>query len=330
MTQTASPILRQLTRMVEDRQVKNLSDADLLNRYLLRRDSGAFHALVRRHGNMVLSVCRCVLGNEADVEDAFQATFLVLVRKARSIRKRGSLSSWLYGVAHRICLKARSTSAKRRKHESQVQQRAPSIEADSPFTWPEVQRLVHDELNQLAERHRAPLILCYLQGKTQDEAATELGLAKTVLRGRLERGRLMLRNRLRRRGLGPAALLVISAWPVSAASASVPHALLSATVASAALLAAGSSALPAPLAGLVEGAVQSMMLTKVKMAASMLLAAFLICGFVGLWTWQAGATAGVARGHNPAEEAVIAAANDDAKPASASQRLLIAGIVVDA
>src|SRR5262249_8569229 len=138
-----------------------------------RRDETDFQVLVSRHGPMVLDVCRAVLGNETDAEDAFQATFLILARKARSIRKATLLASWLHGVAYRMALQARTEFARQRKHESRVVM-PQAVSEDA--TWREVQAVVHEELNRLSERYRAPLVLCYLQGLTQDAAADCLGL----------------------------------------------------------------------------------------------------------------------------------------------------------
>jgi RNA polymerase sigma factor (sigma-70 family) len=176
-------LLQQVRRLVEDQRLKEVSDAELLRQFQAVRDEASFHALVRRHGPMVFDVCRAVLRNEADADDAFQATFLALVREAGSIRKAGSLGSWLYGVACRTALKARAESEKRRKHESRAAARpAPPAEE---LTWGEAQGVLHEELNGLAERYRAPLVLCYLQGKAQDEAAALLGLSKGTLKRRL-------------------------------------------------------------------------------------------------------------------------------------------------
>src|SRR5262249_21141821 len=152
-------------------------------------------------------------------EDAFQAVFLVFTRNARKIRNTASLASWLHGVAYRTALKAKAEFAKRHKHESRVPARTSMPHEPS---WREVQAALHEELGNLAERHRSALILCYLQGFTQDEAAVQLGLAKGTLKGRLERGRALLRERLVRRGLGPAALMLAGAWPAASAAACVP------------------------------------------------------------------------------------------------------------
>src|SRR5262249_9477272 len=161
-----------------DRRVRELPDDQLLHRFHAQQDQVAFHALLRRHGPMVLDVCRAVLGTEADAEDAFQATFLVLTRKAGSVRKAASLGSWLHGVAYRTALKARAQSATRHKHEAH----APIRQASEPdnLSWRDVRRVLHEELNKLSERYRVPLVLCYLEGKTQEQAAAELGLAKST------------------------------------------------------------------------------------------------------------------------------------------------------
>src|SRR4051794_2696929 len=193
-----SSIRQMLHRIVEDQQLRELPDHELLRRFQGERDETAFHSLVSRHGPMVLDVCRGVLSAETDVEDAFQATFLILARKAASIRQAASVAAWLHGVAYRTALKARSNSAARQHHESQAVAR--QTEATDELTWREVREVLHEEINGLAERHRAPLVLCYLEGKGQDEAAALLGLPKGTLKGRLERARELLRLRLVRGG----------------------------------------------------------------------------------------------------------------------------------
>src|SRR5262249_18170160 len=149
----------------------------------------------------------------------------ILARKANAVRRAASLASWLHGVAYRTAWKARTGFARRRKHEGRVPVRA-AAEAADDFTWREVRQVLHEELSGLAERYRAPLVLCYLEGQTQDGAAAQLGLAKGTLKGRLERGRALLRARLVRRGLGPAALLAASGWPAATAAAGVSPALV--------------------------------------------------------------------------------------------------------
>jgi RNA polymerase sigma factor (sigma-70 family) len=191
MATPANPMLQQIRRMAEDERTRARSDQELLDQFADTGDESAFQSLVRRHGPMVLDVCRAVLANEADAEDAFQATFVVLARKVRSIRKATSLGSWLHGVAYRIALDARRGLATRSRHETLVPQREASAADD--LTWKEAQRVLHEELGGLSERHRTPLVLCYLQGKTQDEAAEILGMARSTLKVRLEEARALLR-----------------------------------------------------------------------------------------------------------------------------------------
>src|SRR5258708_6238994 len=187
----SSPILQLIRRAVEDRRVRELPDQELVRRFHVQKDQAAFHALLRRHGPMVLDVCRGVLGNEANAEDAFQATFLIFARKATSIRKAAAVGSWLHSVAYRTALQARAQEATRKKSEAH----APAREVPEPddLTWREVQAVLHAELNHLPERYRVALVMCYLESKTQDQAAAQLGLAKSTLKIRLERGKQLLR-----------------------------------------------------------------------------------------------------------------------------------------
>ncbi len=272
----SSPILQLIRRVIEDQQGRQLSDQDLLRRFKDQRDEAAFHLLLRRHGPMVLEVCRGVLGNEADAEDAFQATFLILARKAASVRKMASLASWLHGVAYRTALKARAQSATRQKNEA----RAPARQISEPddLTWREVRQVLHEELTGLAERYRVPVVTCYLEGKTQDEAAVQLGLAKSTLKERLERGRSLLRARLVRRGLGPAAVLIATAWPSAAASACLPAMLVSSTVKAAAT----AGVISAKVAALTEGVLKTMWLTKPKIATAVLVIMAVVVAGAGL------------------------------------------------
>jgi RNA polymerase sigma factor (sigma-70 family) len=283
----SSPILQLIRRLVEDEGVRQLSDQDLLQQFNDHRDEAAFGTLLRRHGPMVLDVCRGVFGNEADAEDAFQATFLVLARKAASIQKTASVGSWLHGVAYRTALKARAQSATRQKNEARVPPRTTSVPDD--LTWREMQEILHEELTGLAERYRVPLVACYLEGKTQDEAGAQIGLAKSTLKERLERGRSLLRARLLRRGLGPAAVLLATAWPSAAPSACLPATLASSTIEAASLYAAGQGApggvISVKVAALTEGVLRSMLLTKTKITAAVLLLVGACIG-VGL-TWGA-------------------------------------------
>jgi RNA polymerase sigma factor (sigma-70 family) len=251
-----------LHRLVEDQGAKQLSDQELLARFAARRDRAAFHMLLRRHGPMVLSVCRSLLPSEDDAEDAFQATFLVLVHKSASIRKTSALAQWLHGVAYRTARKAQAEFARRHKHEPRASR--PEAVPPEDLTWREVQSVVHEEVVGLSERYRAPLALCYLQGARLEDAAAQLGLTKGTLKARLERGRDLLRARLVRRGLGPAAVLVASAWPAPA-----PAALLAATArAAAALPTAGP--VSTRVATLTEGVLHTMSGTRMNKLTAVL------------------------------------------------------------
>src|SRR6516165_9896917 len=170
----ASPLIQFLKRVVDDPRLKELPDLDLLQRFITQHDEAAFAVLIRRYGRTVFSVCRYVLPCDADAEDAFQATFLVLAQKAESIRKGQSLGNWLYGVAYKTALKARANAATRRSREAKAFVHAASSPADD-LTWREVQAVLHDELKRLPEQFRAPLILCFLECRTLDEAARRLG-----------------------------------------------------------------------------------------------------------------------------------------------------------
>jgi RNA polymerase sigma factor (sigma-70 family) len=254
------------------------SDAELLARFTAGHDQGAFAGLVARHGPMVLGVCRRILRDAHDAEDAFQATFLVLARKAGSICKGESLASWLYGVAYRVAVKARAGAARRRARE----QRAVEMSAADPLldmTVREVQQVLHEELHQLPEKYRAPLVLCYLEGKSQEEAASQLGWSKGTTRGRLDRGRDQLRKRLARRGLALSAVLGAAALGASP----VPAALAASVVGAAPLSASGgvAVAVSANASTLAEGVMHAMFASKVKTAAAVLLAAVLLTAGTG-------------------------------------------------
>src|SRR5262249_19618936 len=161
----ASPLMQFLKRVVEDPRLKDLPDLDLLQRFITQHDEAALAVLIRRYGRTVFSVCRYVLPCDADAEDAFQATFLVLARKAGSIRKGQSLGSWLYGVAYKTALKARANPARPPSQEAKVPSRSASSPGDD-LSWGEVQAVLHEELNRLSEEYRAPLVLCFLESRT--------------------------------------------------------------------------------------------------------------------------------------------------------------------
>jgi RNA polymerase sigma factor (sigma-70 family) len=249
--------------------------SNLLERFLRQRDEVAFEALVRRHGPMVLGVCRRVLRNEADAEDAFQATFLVLVRKAASVRPRGMVGNWLYGVARNTALKARDMIRRRQAREREAG--AMSRPAATGDVGRHLQTLLDEELPALPDKYRAPVVLCDLEGKTVKEAARQLGWPQGTLATRLRRGRALLAKRLVRHGLTYSGAGVAAALAGGAAAAGVPAPLVTATVEAATAVAAGKAALAgvvaAPVAALTEGVLKVMLLTKLKNAGLVLLAA---------------------------------------------------------
>src|SRR5262245_41498601 len=217
-------VLRHIRKLAAVQTGRGLSDRELLDRFVGANDGSAFTVLVERHGPMVLGVCRRALGNHHDAEDACQATFLVLARRAASIRKKTSLSSWLHGVACWTATNLRREQARRRRHERDVEPPA-AKDVGAEVSWQEVQAILDEELEHLAERYRSPLVLCYLDGKTRDEAALELGVSLGTLHGRLGRGRELLRKRLAARGL-----TLSTALFATALSESVSHAALAPTM----------------------------------------------------------------------------------------------------
>lgn len=218
-------ILQHMRKLVAAQTAAKRPDRELLGRFTLHRDEAAFAALVERHGPMVLAVCRRVLKQAQDAEDACQATFLVLARKAASIRKRESLASWLHGVAYRIAGKLKKTIARRRYATESLTIDVPRPDTTVETSWREVQLVLDEELQQLPDKYRAPLVLCYLQGKTRDEAASQLGWTEGTLRGRLERGPERLRTRLTRRGLSLSGALLTTMLPQGTGAAPLPATL---------------------------------------------------------------------------------------------------------
>jgi RNA polymerase sigma factor (sigma-70 family) len=221
-----------------------MTDGDLLDRFVAGDDPCAFESMVMRHGPMVLRACREILGNSHDAEDAFQAVFLVLARNARSIRGRESLGRWLYGVAYRISVRAKVQARRRSHHESRGAKLAVVDPSDHlPSEYP---ALLHNELNRLPEKLRHPLVLCYLEGQSYEEAARLLRCPLGTLKARLTRGREVLRSRLTRRGVSASlVLLILAALEEAVNAASVPDELVAATVEAAGHLATASELAPA-------------------------------------------------------------------------------------
>jgi RNA polymerase sigma factor (sigma-70 family) len=262
------------------------TDEQLLEGFLSHRDETALAALVRRHGPMVWGVCRRVLHNHHDAEDAFQATFLVLVRKAASIASRELLANWLYGVAYQTALKARATAARRGTRERQVTD-MPEPEVVERNLWHDLQPILDQELSALPDKYRAPIILCDLQGKTRKEAARQLGCPEGTVAGRLARARVMLAKRLAKHGLAVSGGVLAVVLSQKAASAGLPISVVSSTIKAASCIAAGptvaAGAISAKVAALTEGVLQAMRTTKLKIATGFLFVAStvaLTCGAI--------------------------------------------------
>ena len=248
-------------------------DSTLLKRFLADTDASAFAELVRRHGPMVLGVCRRVLGNGSDADDAFQATFIALARKADSVRNGQSVGSWLFGAARFAALQLRDQERRRRRHELNAGCSVPS-EQD-----PELLAAVDEELARLPARYRAPVVACFLQDRTQEDAARELGCSLSTLRRRLERGLELLRRRL----TGRAAVPVLGALGGVGVGSPVPAALVTETTALIVALLRGETK-PAPAVHLAEGVIVMMSQSNLK---RVLVAALVVTALVGSGVaWQ--------------------------------------------
>jgi RNA polymerase sigma factor (sigma-70 family) len=277
------PLLHYLRRLSRGRAGDAaLDDTQLLGRFLTSRDESAFTTLVQRYGAMVWGLCVRCLGETPEAEDAFQATFLVLVRKAASLHGPNQLGPWLYGVAYRTSLKLRCQRARRKARETPLTEQ---IAAERPESICGEWGLVLDEeIHRLPTKYRLPVLLCCLQGLSSEEAAQRLGCAKGTVFSRLSRARDLLRRRLARRGVEVSAGALAAVLAESAVlRAAPPLALREMTIRTSLLLAAGTTgqALSAPLAALVEGVVRSMFLTKVKYLAIVTLALGLAGSGVG-------------------------------------------------
>ena len=286
MSSTASgEVLKNLQLLFQDGTNSDLTDGELLDRFTCRQEEAAFSILVERHGVMVLRVCRAILADEHDAHDAFQATFLVLVRRAHSIDRLVSVGPWLFGVCHRIAVRARADAVRRRIRERRsAEMKAGDREREvqpGPESWPEL----YAELARLPEKYRAPVVLCYLEGQSTEEAARRLGCPRGTILSRLARARERLRGRA-----GPPSLRAprdrvyrVAAWRVGnfGASASLAEATVQAAVRLAADgIAAGTT--PAAITNLMKGITGPMKLSQLKIAAATLLAIGMATGAVVL------------------------------------------------
>lgn len=288
-TTNMSRFLQRLTRGMAAETLTHESDARLVELFLARRDEAAFETLIRRHGPMVYRLCWRILQTDQDAEDAFQATFLVLAQKLHTLRKHASLASWLHGVAHRVALKARTQSAARRSHERRVADARTNPPDDA--SWGEVRAALDAELTKLADRWRLPLILCYLEGRTQDEAAEQLGWSKNTLRRRLDEAREALGRRLKRRDVWPASLSGLLLSDCMAPAAVSPSLVASTLEAAVCVISGHAAAVSASVITLTREAGRIMLLAQNKCALVLVVA----LGILGVGVVGYGALGGPAK-----------------------------------
>jgi RNA polymerase sigma factor (sigma-70 family) len=289
-----SDTLRYVRTLFAAGTLSGCTDQQLLERFRAGDESAehAFAALVERHGPMVLHVCRSTLGNSQDGDDAFQATFLVLVRRARSLWVRDSLGPWLHGVAIRVARQARVTATRRRDHERRFAERTPVISSGSfhEAEQAEISHRVHEELSRLPGRYRAPLILCHLEGLTHEQAAEQLCCPVGTVRSRLARGRERFRAQLLKRGLAPCSSVVGIEVLDRTVQSAIPPSLLERACEAVLVPSAGElvpAVVPLSVIKLTEGAIQTMFLTKLRAVSASAIIVTLLGTGIGVSARQA-------------------------------------------
>ena len=271
VTNPMSVVIQQL-RTALGRDGAEMTDGELLSLFLNSGDNAALAVLVRRHAPMVWGVCRRLLRSHHDAEDAFQATFFVLVRKAASVKPREAIGNWLYGVAHQTAVRVRTMAAKRSGRERQVADLPEMIVEKTSNN--DLFLLLDQELSCLPDKYRVLIVLCDLESQTRKEVARRLGIPEGTVAGRLARARAMLAKRLARHGLAVSGGALGAALPQVAASASAPATLVASTIKDASLVAAGqvaAAAISPTLAALTEGVMKAMLLNKLKTVTALLM-----------------------------------------------------------
>jgi RNA polymerase sigma factor (sigma-70 family) len=275
-------VLGHLCNLVNRAPLRQAGDGELLEHFRARQSEAAFTLLVQRHGPMVLAVARRVLGREQDAEDVYQATFLLLARRAAAIRKQGSVSSWLHGVAYRLAVKAKKQARCRQAHERQagiMRKKETAVWG----AWQHLQGVLDEALLQVPALYRTPLVLCYLEGKSHEEAARELACSVNAIGSRVARGRKLLRDRLVRRGLGLSIGTLATYLATNPAAASAPAGLVLRTARAAvqSILGPGAAtniAVPARVIALLEGPTKPLLAAKGKLAVLLLVATLGVAG----------------------------------------------------
>jgi RNA polymerase sigma factor (sigma-70 family) len=285
-------ILRHLHDLLDSATAQGLSDAQLLGRYAEHRDETAFATLVARHARLVWGVCRHRLHRDEDAEDAFQATFFILARRAGSIRKAEAVGSWLHGVAHRVAMKAKKSARRRQIRERQATRTA-SSPPPSDLSWRELQAALDEEVQRLPERYRAPFVLCCLEGRSREEAAQEIGCLVGTVSSRIARARRLLQGRLARRGVTLSAALCAGELWGGTSAAVVPNGLMQSAAKTCST--AGTSKTAVALA---EGALRTMGLVKWQVGVALFLAFGLLTAAAGI-----GSDSPKARPDGPKEKA---------------------------
>jgi RNA polymerase sigma factor (sigma-70 family) len=302
-TSQLAKVVQKLHGAVLRRDGAGLTDGRLLDFFISNGDEAAFEALVRRHGPMVWGVCRRVLQNHHDADDAFQATFLVLVRKATAVVPRDMVGNWLYGVAQRTARKAKAVAARRHLRESQARKLPEIAFVQKEAGDDDLPPLLDQELKRLPTKYRAVIVLCDLEGKTRKEAARQLGWPEGTIAGRLARARSMLAKRLQRRGLAMPVGALASALSPQTATASAPTSVVITTIKAAKVYLAGHAAsglISAEVAFLMEGVMKAMFLTKLKTVMMVLLIVGVASSMGGLLSWRT--TAAAQTGNQPASK----------------------------
>jgi len=303
------------------------TDAQLLDHFVARRDEPAFAALMVRHGPMVLCLCRQMLRDVQEAEDAFQAAFLVLARNAGSIRKRPSLSAWLYGVAYKVAARLRGRAERRRTLERPGFDLSSLPTAAQPINH-DLRPILHEEIRRLPEKYRAPVVLCYLEDKTNEEAAEQLGWPVGTVKARLFRARQMLRLRLARRDMGAAAAVLAGpalGSPTRNTASVLPFLLIDSTLRAAMRLATNGAAgglATARAMGLAKTVLAAMQLAKLKLTAVAVMA---LCVLGAGTTWFTGVApvgdhvAAIKPAEGTKKEAAPAVAESSSRPTDVAE-----------
>jgi RNA polymerase sigma factor (sigma-70 family) len=277
---TTTPMNRVTQHILAACERDGMTDGELVNRFLSHQDDDAIAALIRRHGPMVWGVCRRLLRSHHDAEDAFQATFLVLVKKAATLPNRETVGNWLYGVAHQTAVRMRAMVAKRGVREKQVEVMPEPATAEQ-YVWNDLAPVVDEELSRLPDKYRVLIVLCDLEGVTRRDVAQRLGIPEGTTASRLATARAMLAKRLARRGVVMSGVLLGAVLSQQSAWASVPALVVSKTIKVASFMAAGQAAkgvMSVKVAALTEGVLKAMFLNKLKGVLAVGLVALICIG----------------------------------------------------